>query len=141
MIDHIRAAQLMAIERQCVIRAKECDRNCGECELVQDDTELIEAFSLAHDALIGLSRMKQNIRIEIGQTLPRSTWLNARDDLEAVFLFFGDYLRNINYEGKGEQDREEFLAEAQLAIQALTYVGMFAADKCRIVVLPDKQLQ
>ena len=78
------------------------------------------------------------IKIEIGQTLPTETWLAARDDLAKAFPFFGEYLRRINYEGKGEQDKEEFLAEAQLAIQALTYVGEFAADKCRIIVLPEK---
>ena len=81
-----------------------------------------------------------NAKIEVGQTLPRETWLGARDDLEKVFPFFGEYLRRINYEGKGEQDKEEFLAEAQLAIQALTYVAEFAADKCRIIVLPDKKV-
>ena len=78
------------------------------------------------------------IKIEIGQTLPAETWLAARDDLAKAFPSFGEYLRRINYEGKGEQDKEEFLAEAQLAIQALTYVGEFAADKCRIIVLPEK---
>lgn len=83
--------------------------------------------------------MKEKIvKIEIGQTLPSESWLAARDDLAAVFPFIGEYLRRLNFEGKGEQDKEEFLAEAQLAIQALTYVGEFAADKCRIIVLPEK---
>lgn len=79
------------------------------------------------------------IKVEIGQTLPTESWLAVRDDLAQVFPFFGEYLRKLNFEGKGEQDKEEFLAEAQLAIQALTYVGEFAADKCRIIVLPDRE--
>lgn len=79
------------------------------------------------------------IKVEIGQTLPAESWLAVRDDLAQVFPFFGEYLRKLNFEGKGEQDKEEFLAEAQLAIQALTYVGEFAADKCRIIVLPDRE--
>lgn len=84
--------------------------------------------------------MKDGItKIEIGQALPRETWLAVRDDLAQVFPIFGEYLRRFNYEGMGEQDRDEFLAEAQLALQALTYVGEFAADKCRIIVLPDKE--
>lgn len=84
--------------------------------------------------------MKDKIlKIEFGQTLSKESWLAVRDDLAKVFPFFGEYLRKLNYEGKGEQDKEEFLAEAQLAIQALTYVGEFASDKCRIIVLPDKE--
>lgn len=84
--------------------------------------------------------MKENnkiVKVEIGQVLPKESWIAARDDLAKAFPFFGEYLRKLNFEGKGEQDKEEFLAEAQLAIQALTYVGEFAADKCRIIVLPD----
>ena len=75
--------------------------------------------------------------VEIGQTLPPEVWLAVRDDLAQAFPYFGEYLRQINFEGKGEQDQKEFLAEAQLAIQALTYVGNFASDKCRIIVIPD----
>ena len=78
------------------------------------------------------------VKVEIGQTLPPDVWLAARDNLAEALPFFGEYLRRLNYEGKGKQDKEEFLAEAQLAIQALTYVGEFASDKCRIIVLPDK---
>lgn len=80
-------------------------------------------------------------KITIGQALPPETWLAVRDDLAEVFPYFGEYLRKINYDGKGEQDKAEFLAEAQLAIQALTYVGMFAADKCRIIALSDKKVK
>lgn len=84
--------------------------------------------------------MKDGItKIEIGQSLPRETWLAVRDDLAQAFPFFGEYLRLINYQGMGEQDRDEFLAEAHLALQALTYVGEFASDKCRIIVLPNKE--
>lgn len=79
-------------------------------------------------------------KVEIGQTLPEESWLAVRDDLAQAFSFFGEYLRKLNFEGKGEQDKEEFLAEAQLAIQALTYVGEFAAHKCRIIVLPDREV-
>ena len=81
-----------------------------------------------------------NAKIEIGQTLPRETWLAVRNDLAEVFPYIGELLRRMNYEGKGERDKEEFLAEAQLAIQSLTYVAEFATDKCRIIVLPDKKV-
>ena len=77
------------------------------------------------------------IKVEIGQALPSEVWLQVRDDLAQAFPAIAEILRRMNYEGKGEQDKREFLAEAQLALQALTYVGEFAADKCRIIVLPD----
>ena len=82
--------------------------------------------------------MKDKItKVEIGHALPPEAWLAARDDLAQVFQFVGEYLRKVNHEGKGEQDKEEFLATAQLAYQAMTYVAEFASDKCRIIVLPD----
>ncbi len=83
--------------------------------------------------------MDENIiKIEIGATLPKEDWLAARDDLAEAFPYFGRILRGLNFEGKGMQDEEEFLAEAQLAIQAMTYVAEFAADKCRFVVVPGR---
>lgn len=78
------------------------------------------------------------IKVEIGQALTKEQWLNVRDDLTEAFPMIANLLRAINFEGKGEQDAEEFLAEAQLALQAMTYVGNFASDKCRIIVLPGK---
>ena len=92
------------------------------------------------EAAVKMGHEQQNIKIEIGQTLPRSTWLAVRDDLAQVFPYIGELFQRMNYEGKGEQDKEEFLAEGQLAIQALTYVAEFATDKCRIIVLPDKKV-
>lgn len=77
-------------------------------------------------------------KIEVGQALPPETWLAVRNDLAQAFPLFAEMLRQMNYEGKGEQDAKEFMAEAMLAIQALTYVGEFASDKCRIIVLPGK---
>lgn len=78
------------------------------------------------------------IKIEIGASLPKEDWLAARDDLADAFPVFGKMLRKMNFDGKGKQDEEEFLAEAQLAIQAMTYVAEFAADKCRFVVIPGR---
>lgn len=48
-----KAHEIMDIELQCVRRniCKICDRNCGECDLVQKDTDLIEAYQMAKFAL------------------------------------------------------------------------------------------
>lgn len=38
------ALELLEIERECVKRSGECDRDCGSCELVQDQDELLEMY-------------------------------------------------------------------------------------------------
>ena len=54
-----RAADLMAIERQCVNTAAHnwCERDCQNCHLVQDDKELLDAFDIAESALRGLDSL------------------------------------------------------------------------------------
>ena len=83
--------------------------------------------------------MKDGIsNVEIGQSLPRETWLDARDKLEGIFVALGDALFQSDYKGKGTPKRDELISIGQLAFQAMTYVAEFATDKCRIIVLPDK---
>lgn len=79
------------------------------------------------------------IKVEIGATLSREAWLQARDDLAEAFPCFGEMLLRMNADGRGAEDKADFLAEAQLAIQAMTYVAEFASDKCRFIVLPDRE--
>lgn len=57
MMDFVRAAQLMSIERKCVIKAAECSRDCENCELVQDSEELIQAYETAHWALLEMNKL------------------------------------------------------------------------------------
>ena len=43
-----RALELLGIERQCLLRNRDgCDRNCAECDLVQEDEELEEMYCMA----------------------------------------------------------------------------------------------
>lgn len=39
--------ELLEIEHECMLRGAhdECDKNCAECELVQDDNELHEMYT------------------------------------------------------------------------------------------------
>lgn len=46
-----RAIELLKIEKTCIMWANDCDRDCGNCELVQDDEELLAAFDKAIEAL------------------------------------------------------------------------------------------
>lgn len=40
-----RLIEVMEIERECIIRADECDRQCAMCDLVQDSAELISVYT------------------------------------------------------------------------------------------------
>ena len=42
-----RMLELLNIEHQCMLRGShgDCDRNCADCELVQDDGELHEMYT------------------------------------------------------------------------------------------------
>ena len=53
-----RMIELLAFERKCVELAGECDRNCAECNLVQDTNELLEMYN----AVIDLIRQQEAIK-------------------------------------------------------------------------------
>ena len=53
-----RIYELLNIERECIMRGKMCNRDCINCELVQDDQELILMYSI--------------LIMMIGSLLPRS---------------------------------------------------------------------
>lgn len=44
-----RIIELLEIENECILRnaSGECNRYCAECDLVQDDTELLEMYTEA----------------------------------------------------------------------------------------------
>ena len=60
-----KAIKLMKIEQECVRRQKgtDCPRNkypiygCNECDLVQDDSDLLEAYDMAVEALFFMQKM------------------------------------------------------------------------------------
>lgn len=69
-----RVLELLKIERECVTRqspcnekSKLCDRNCGECDIAQNDLEIIEMY----DFVIGMVEI-------LGR---RSQWISVNDDL------------------------------------------------------------
>ena len=58
-----RVLELLKIERECVTRqspcndkSKLCNRNCGECDIAQNDLEIIEMY----DFVISMMEMKQD---------------------------------------------------------------------------------
>lgn len=55
--------ELLKIERECVTRqspcndkSKLCNRNCGECDIAQNDLEIVEMY----DFVISMMEMKQD---------------------------------------------------------------------------------
>lgn len=55
-MDIDRAIELMEIEQQCVIRSDSCGRDCAQCDLVQNDKELIQAYDKVIEWLIAIRR-------------------------------------------------------------------------------------
>lgn len=57
-----RAIELLKIERECINRnnqsfGKNCDRNCGKCDLMQNTEELLEMYDFVLD-FISIRRMR-----------------------------------------------------------------------------------
>lgn len=44
-----RILELLAVERECIIRATWCDRDCINCTLIQTDTDLLEMYNIVID--------------------------------------------------------------------------------------------
>ena len=61
-----RMIELLEIEHECMLRGahNECDRNCADCELVQDDDELHEMYTNV------IALMKQWRWIPVTERLP-----------------------------------------------------------------------
>lgn len=77
--------------------------------------------------------MENIVDIKIGQSLPPDRWEEAADNLEMVFPMVAQQLRLINGDGRGEEDAQDFMADAQLALIALRYVAEFASENCRFI--------
>lgn len=80
-----------------------------------------------------------NTKIEVGYALPKERWLEAADNLQTVGASIAEILKAIDPEGRGEQDAQDWLTDVSLACTALIYVAELAADKCRIIPLPESK--
>ena len=61
-----RMIELLEIEHECMLRGahNDCDRNCADCELVQDDDELHEMYTNV------IALMKERRWIPVTERLP-----------------------------------------------------------------------
>ena len=72
-----RIIDLLKIEQKCILRNtnNECNRQCGECDLVQDDGELYEMYN---DAITALNAQKPRLMaLEEISGIPTDTEGNA----------------------------------------------------------------
>lgn len=79
------------------------------------------------------------VKIKIGYELPPERWLAAKENLEKVFPTIAQRLLLINNDGRGQEDMDDFMADAELALTAMQYVAEFAYDKCRFIPIPEKK--
>lgn len=57
-----RVKELMRTEKECIMRADTCGRDCAHCPLVvQDDQELLEAYDIVQISLIIMERFNDTL--------------------------------------------------------------------------------
>lgn len=83
----------------------------------------------------GMSKIK---KVGFGYTVPKERYQEAAENIQKLGAMYAEYLRKKNFDGLGEQDAQELMADILLACTALLYVAEFAADKCHMVPLPGK---
>lgn len=89
-MEFSRAYELMDIELQCVLRNSTgiCNRDCKNCDLVQKDTDLIEAYQMAKYALsYFVPSVEEFVRIsekDLEKSLERNEklWSEAAEELK-----------------------------------------------------------
>lgn len=77
--------------------------------------------------------MENIVNVQIGQSLPPDRWREAADHLEEAFPLMANILLQINGDGMGKEDAQEFMNDAQLSLIALRYVAEFASENCRFI--------
>lgn len=78
-----------------------------------------------------------DVKIEMGYALPKERWNEAAENLMQVGLLVATDLRTMKFEGRGKEYADEWMADVTLACTALRYVAEFAADKCRMISVPN----
>lgn len=57
------AIDIIANESECVKRANKCNRDCGNCELVRPEGDIIMAYSMAITALEALNTVVETLEV------------------------------------------------------------------------------
>ena len=94
-----RMVELLEIEHKCMLKGShdDCDRNCADCELVQDDNELHEMYTNVI-AMLKEQEAKKVLQIRnvayrtIGYCPSCGRWLDSYEDGNS-----GDHITNYCY--------------------------------------------
>jgi hypothetical protein len=81
--------------------------------------------------------VRHDKKIAIGYELPKERWICATKNLKQVAPAIANFLLRMNGDGMGQEDADDFTNDIMLACTALSYVAEFAADKCRMVPVPE----
>lgn len=113
-----RMIELLEIEHECMLRGShdDCDRNCADCELVQDDNELHEMYT----NVIALMKEQQPKVLTVDQledALDTVVWLetpvseNLADGYSLIMAYshkYGYMLFDSPFGDNPSQDRLEY---------------------------------
>lgn len=73
--------------------------------------------------------------IQVGYSLPPERWKAAAEHLQVAAPYLAEMMKKINYEGRGQEDFDDFMGDMTMAVMALAHVANFAADQCRFIPL------
>lgn len=62
-------------------------------------------------------------------TLTKEQWQDYIDEVKTAAPIIAENLKKINYEGRGQEDHDDYMASMIVAVAAMEYVKEFAADK------------
>jgi len=72
-----------------------------------------------------------------GETLSGEEWAAAAEQVKLLSAAVSDLIKDINCKGCGTETAEDFEVRMQLAYIAMRYVGAFAADKCKFILVKE----
>lgn len=62
-------------------------------------------------------------------TLTEEQWQDYIDEIQNTAPIIANVLKQMNFEGEGQKDHDDYLTSQLAAIAAMSYVKAFAADK------------
>lgn len=108
-------------------------------EEIREQINIYMDYAIRQGAKRAKARQTSTERVEIGYTVDKGRWHEAADAIEEVAKYVADYLLQRNLDGKGQEDKDEFLADTALVVTATRYVAEYATDKCRFIPVPAKK--
>lgn len=107
-------------------------------EAIHQQMGICMAYGLQHGMRRAKSRQATTERVEIGYTVDKERWNEAAENMERAARPMAAYLLQLNGDGMGQEDADDFMADVALVVAAARYVAEFATDKCRFIPVKGK---